>query len=105
MNEQNVNLIINGDFDIYKLCSNNEEMSFDMLKSTLIKLVANIINDSDWNQNYAAKILGIDQPKISQIKNLKYNGFSLEKLMRFITILNYKITISIDKSDDVICKD
>ena len=35
-------------------------------------------------QSQAAAILGIDQPKVSALKQGKLSGFSIERLMRFL---------------------
>lgn len=104
MNTRNINFTIKYESRYNDLHNKIEEISFDALKSNLTKLIADIIHKSDWNQNYAAKILGIDQPKISQIKNLKFNGFSLEKLMKFVIVLNYEISISVKTPNNAISK-
>lgn len=44
-------------------------------------------------QNQAAAILGIDQPKISALKQGKLSGFSIERLMRFLLLLGWDIEI------------
>lgn len=46
-------------------------------------------------QAQAAEILGIDQPKVSAIKQGKLSGFSIERLMRFLLLLGQNIEISI----------
>jgi predicted XRE-type DNA-binding protein len=42
-----------------------------------------------------AAILGIDQPKISALKQGKLAGFSIERLMRFLLLLGKDVEISI----------
>jgi predicted XRE-type DNA-binding protein len=72
----------------------------DQLKSvrlSLVKLISKIISYNNWNQKYAANLLKIDQPKISQIKNFKTEGFSLERLIRFFILLGWKIDIKLTK--------
>lgn len=46
-------------------------------------------------QAHAAEILGVDQPKISAIKQGKLSRFSTERLMRFLLLLGQNIEISI----------
>ena len=46
-------------------------------------------------QAQAAAILGIDQPKISALKQGKLAGFSIERLMRFLLLLGRDIEISV----------
>jgi predicted XRE-type DNA-binding protein len=44
-------------------------------------------------QHQAAAILGIDQPKISALKQGKLSGFSIERLMRLLLVLGCDIDI------------
>jgi|SRR5579859_2468556 len=46
-------------------------------------------------QTEAAAILGIDQPKISALKQGKLSGFSIERLMRFLLLLGRDIEITV----------
>jgi predicted XRE-type DNA-binding protein len=44
-------------------------------------------------QIQAAAVLGIDQPKISALKQGKLSGFSIERLIRFLLLLGRDIEI------------
>lgn len=46
-------------------------------------------------QTQAAALLGIDQPKISALKQGKLSGFSIERLMRFLLLLGRDIEITV----------
>ena len=46
-------------------------------------------------QSQAAAILGIDQPKISALKQGKLSGFSIERLMRLLLLLGRDIEITV----------
>ena len=46
-------------------------------------------------QNQAAQILGIDQPKISALKQGKLSAFSIERLMRLLLLLGRDIEIKV----------
>ena len=46
-------------------------------------------------QTQAAAILGIDQPKISALKQGRLSGFSIERLMRFLLLLGRDIEITV----------
>jgi predicted XRE-type DNA-binding protein len=46
-------------------------------------------------QSQAAAILGIDQPKISALKQGKLSAFSIERLMRFLLLLGRDIEIAV----------
>ncbi len=44
-------------------------------------------------QSQAAAVLGIDQPKVSALKQGKLSAFSIERLMRFLLLLGRDIEI------------
>ena len=46
-------------------------------------------------QIQAASVLGIDQPKISALKQGRLSGFSIERLMRFLMLLGRDIEIRV----------
>jgi predicted XRE-type DNA-binding protein len=46
-------------------------------------------------QAQAARLLGIDQPKVSSIINGRLEGFSTDRLMRFLNDLGCDVQISI----------
>src|SRR2546422_3047205 len=46
-------------------------------------------------RSQAAAILGIDQPKVSALKQGKLSGFSIERLMRLLLVLGRDIEITV----------
>ena len=46
-------------------------------------------------QSQASAILGIDQPKISALKQGKLSGFSIERLMRLLLLLGRDVEITV----------
>jgi predicted XRE-type DNA-binding protein len=46
-------------------------------------------------QTQAAATLGVDQPKISALKQGKLSAFSIERLMRFLLLLGHDIEITV----------
>jgi predicted XRE-type DNA-binding protein len=65
-------------------------------QSTKVKL-AFAINEilADMTQNQAAKALGVNQPKVSALLNYRLDGFSVERLMHFLTALDRDVEIFI----------
>jgi predicted XRE-type DNA-binding protein len=62
------------------------------------ELAAKIIGEIErrrMTQTQAAEILGIDQPKISALKQGKLSAFSIERLMRFLLLLGRDIEITV----------
>lgn len=48
-------------------------------------------------QAAAAELLGVSQPKVSALANYKLEGFSVERLMTFLTALDRDVEIVIRK--------
>ncbi len=46
-------------------------------------------------QSHAALLLGIDQPKISALKQGKLTSFSIERLMRLLLVLGRDVEITV----------
>jgi predicted XRE-type DNA-binding protein len=51
-------------------------------------------------QTKAARLLGINQPKISALSNFRLDGFSVERLMHFLTALDQDVEIVITRKVD-----
>ncbi|MGE3556351.1 MAG: helix-turn-helix domain-containing protein [Candidatus Obscuribacterales bacterium] len=64
-----------------------------LAKTELVVEIARIIRRRRLSQAQAAKILGIDQPKVSALLSGKLTGFSLDRLLRFLALLERDIEI------------
>jgi predicted XRE-type DNA-binding protein len=64
-------------------------------KANLAYQINSLIQEKNLTQTAAAKLLDIDQPKISALHTGKLSGFSIERLFRFLNILDQDITIKI----------
>lgn len=56
-----------------------------------------LIEERRLTQAAAAELLGVNQPKISALLNYKLDGFSVERLMTFLTALDRDVEIVIKK--------
>jgi predicted XRE-type DNA-binding protein len=54
-----------------------------------------ILEQRKLTQAEAARVLGVNQPKVSALKGYKLEGFSVERLMRFATALEHDVVIEI----------
>ena len=75
-----------------------KDLGFDrpeekLAKSDLAIQISKIIQQKGWTQKKAAGILGIDQPKVSALKNGRLGGFSIERLLSFLRALDRDIDI------------
>ena len=64
-------------------------------KGRLAVAINQIIEDLHLSQGIAARRLKINQPKISALSNYRLEGFSVERLMNFLTALDRDVDIVI----------
>jgi predicted XRE-type DNA-binding protein len=64
-------------------------------KTRLAVAINHIIAANDLSQAAAARRLKINQPKISALANYRLEGFSVERLMHFLTALDRDVEITI----------
>jgi predicted XRE-type DNA-binding protein len=69
-----------------------------LAKAELAIRVAGVIRARRLTQVSAARILGIDQPKISRLLRGQLSGFSTERLMQFLTLLGRDVEIVIKRT-------
>jgi predicted XRE-type DNA-binding protein len=66
-----------------------------LAKAELAAKIISEIQRRRLTQREAAAILGIDQPKVSALKQGKLSGFSIERLMRLLLQLGRDIEITV----------
>ncbi|MBD2311927.1 XRE family transcriptional regulator [Desertifilum sp. FACHB-1129] len=72
--------------------ANSDEL---LIKAELVRQISNLIDAKRLTQTEAAKILGIDQPKVSALLNGKLSGFSIDRLFKFLNALGSDVEIRI----------
>jgi predicted XRE-type DNA-binding protein len=72
--------------------SNPEER---LAKAELAIKINDIIKRKKLDQTEAAKLLDVDQPKISALNKGNLKDFSIERLFKFLTLLGQKIEINV----------
>lgn len=65
----------------------------ELTKAELVWEIDHIIKKRKLTQEKAAKIMGINQPKVSALLHRKLSGFSVERLMHFLNQLGQDIDI------------
>ena len=68
-----------------------------LAKAELARKIGSIIKHRHLNQTEAAKLLGIDQPKVSRLLRGQLREFSMTKLMEFMLRLDRDIEIRIKR--------
>ena len=69
-----------------------------LAKAGLAVRIAGVIRARRLTQASAARILKIDQPKISRLLRGQLSGFSTERLMQFLTLLGRDVEIVIKRA-------
>jgi predicted XRE-type DNA-binding protein len=69
-----------------------EELS---AKVSLAVRINDLIEARKLNQVDAARVIGMTQPKVSQIHNYRLQNLSLERLMHVLTSLGQRVEISV----------
>ena len=64
-------------------------------KVRLALAINRIVERRRLSQTEAAELLGINQPKVSALAKYRLEGFSVERLIRFLTLLNQDVEIVI----------
>jgi predicted XRE-type DNA-binding protein len=67
-------------------------------KQTKVRLavtINRILEEKNLRQTAAAKVLQLNQPKISALANYQLEGFSVERLLRFLNALDRDVEIVI----------
>lgn len=66
-------------------------------KLRLVHAINGLITRRQLTQAAAAEKLGVNQPKVSALARYKLDGFSVERLMTFLTALDQDVEIVIKK--------
>ncbi|MGH7620852.1 MAG: helix-turn-helix domain-containing protein [Gemmatimonadaceae bacterium] len=65
----------------------------ELAKSRLVMMIDEAIRERHLTQKAAAKIMGVDQPKVSNILRGRIAGFSTQRLISFLTALGRDVDI------------
>jgi predicted XRE-type DNA-binding protein len=77
-----------------------EELAFPdapemLIKAQLVIKIAESLHQRGWSQQYAAKMLGLTQPKLSKMLRGQFRGISEIKMMDCLTKLGREVKILI----------
>jgi len=68
-----------------------------LLKARLTQQIDRTIDHNGWTQTQAAEMLGINQSDVSNlVRGKRLSHYSLEKLLHFLAVLGYHVTLTID---------
>ncbi len=66
-----------------------------LAKAEIARRIVKILDERRLTQVTAAELLGIDQPKVSALKRGRLEGFSTDRLFRFLNALDRDVEIVI----------
>jgi predicted XRE-type DNA-binding protein len=69
-----------------------------LAKSELAAQILKTVRDRRLTQAAAGELLGISQPKVSALLNGRLDGFSTERLLRFLIRLGWNVQIKLSKA-------
>ena len=64
-----------------------------LAKATIALAIARTIRERGLTQNQAGAILGLTQPKVSDLVRGRLDKFTIDRLMRYLCKLDYDVTI------------
>ncbi len=73
-----------------------EEAENLQLRADLMIALTDLIKKRRWTQAVAAKVMGVTQPRISDLKRGKLTRFSLDMLVQMLNRAGAHVTISVD---------
>jgi predicted XRE-type DNA-binding protein len=69
-----------------------------VVKAELVQRIREIIAEKKFTQVQAARLLGLDQPKVSALVRGRVEGYSLDRLFRYLNALGQQVEIRIRPS-------
>jgi predicted XRE-type DNA-binding protein len=67
-----------------------------LAKARIVHTLSRIITEQGLTQAEAGARLGLSQPKVSALLNGQFRGYSVERLLRFVTALHHNVRIVIE---------
>jgi predicted XRE-type DNA-binding protein len=91
--------VTKGSGNVFRDLGFSEEKSAELiLKSSLLQALQETIKDRGWKQVEAADQLGIDQAKVSKLLAGQMAGFSIERLVSFLSLLGQDVEVTVRKA-------
>lgn len=66
-----------------------------LVKAKLAYRIARIVKDRGLTQSDAARLIGLPQPKLSNLLRGRFRGISEDKMMRCLAALGHDVTITV----------
>lgn len=91
--------VTKGSGNVFRDLGFPDEKSAELiLKSSLLLALQETIKERAWKQTEAAAQLGIDQAKVSKLLGGQMAGFSIERLVHFLSLLGQDVEVTVHKA-------
>ncbi|HLZ33596.1 MAG TPA: helix-turn-helix transcriptional regulator [Nitrospira sp.] len=91
--------VTKGSGNVFRDLGFSDEKSAELiLKSSLLLALQETIKERGWKQTEAAVQLGIDQAKVSKLLGGQMAGFSIERLVHFLSLLGQDVEVTVHKA-------
>ena len=91
--------VTKGSGNIFRDLGFSEERSAELiLKSSLLQALQETIRERGWKQVEAAARLGIDQAKVSKLLAGQMAGFSIERLVHYLSVLGQDVEVTVRRA-------
>lgn len=88
--------VTKGSGNVFRDLGFSEQKSAELiLKSSLLQALQETIRNRGWKQVEAASQLGIDQGKVSKLLAGHMAGFSIERLVHFLSLLGQDVEVTV----------
>jgi predicted XRE-type DNA-binding protein len=66
-----------------------------LVKAELVRRIRDLIAERKLTQAQAAELLALDQPKVSALVRGRVQGYTMDRLFRFLTALGQRVEITV----------
>ena len=66
-----------------------------LAKAALVQRIRDLIAERRLTQTKAAELLGLDQPKVSTLVRGRVEGYTIDRLFRFLNALGQRVEITV----------
>jgi len=70
-----------------------------LAKAKLVQRIRDLIAERRLTQAKAGELLGLDQPKVSALVRGRVEGYTLDRLFRFLNALGQRVEITVRRSE------
>ena len=70
-----------------------------LLKAQLAVQIRRFIEQKGWTQSEAAEVIGLDQPKVSNLLRGRLAGFSVDRLLNILNRLGHNVEVRISAKE------